>query len=100
MFVSPSANNNFFFLYFKLPYIICIQFKRIHDFHNGGRSAEPGDNSMKTRSQRPQSVAFVYYGMASFSSGLHNNSSNAILLTEDDIPGASFLGREPEELNQ
>ena len=28
----------------------------IHDFHNGGRRARPGENSMKTRSQRPQSV--------------------------------------------
>ena len=25
----------------------------IDDFHNGGRSARPGENSMKTRSQRP-----------------------------------------------
>ena len=36
--------------------------------------------------------------MASSSSGLHSSSSNAILLTEDDIPGASLLGRKPEEL--
>ena len=68
----------------------------IHDFHNGGRSAGPGDNSMKARSERPQSVLFVYCSMASSSSGLH--SSNVILLTEDDIPGASLLGRKPEEL--
>ena len=46
----------------------------------------------------PQSVAFVYCSMASSSSGLHSNTSNAILLTEDDIPGASLLGRKPEEL--
>lgn len=26
----------------------------MHDFHNGGRSARPGENSMKTRSQRPR----------------------------------------------
>ena len=26
----------------------------IDDFHNGGRSARPGENGMKTRSQRPQ----------------------------------------------
>ena len=45
-----------------------------------------------------KSVASVYYSMASSSSGLHNNSSNAILLTEDDIPGASLLGRKPEGL--
>ena len=25
----------------------------MHNFHNGGRSARPGENSMKTRSQRP-----------------------------------------------
>jgi len=36
--------------------------------------------------------------MASSSSGLHSNSSNAISLREDDIPGASLLGRKPEEL--
>lgn len=70
----------------------------IHDFDNGGRSAGPGDNCMKTRSQRPQSVAFVYCSMASSLSGLPSNSSNAILHREDDIPGASLLGRKPEEL--
>ena len=53
---------------------------------------------MKTRSQRPQGIAFVYCSMASSSSGLYSNSSNAILRTEDDIPGASLLGRKPEEL--
>ena len=53
---------------------------------------------MKTRSQRPQSVAFGYCSMASSSSGLQSNSSNAILLTEEDIPGASLLGRKPKEL--
>ena len=26
----------------------------IDDFHNGGRSARPGENGMKTRSQRPR----------------------------------------------
>jgi len=35
--------------------------------------------------------------MASSSSGLHSNSSNAILVVEDDIPGASLLGRKREE---
>ena len=71
----------------------------IHHFHNGGRSAERGDNSMETRSKRPQSVTFVYCSMASSSSRLHGNSSSAILLSilEDDIPGASLLGRKPEE---
>lgn len=69
----------------------------IHYFHNGGRSAEPGDNSMKMRSQRPQSILFVYCSMASSSSGLHGNSSNVMLLSEDDIPGASLLGRKLEE---
>ena len=49
----------------------------------------PGDNCMETRSQRPQSVAFVYCSL----SGLQSNSSNAILLTEDDIPGASLARR-------
>ena len=29
-------------------------FESIDDFHNGGRSARPGENGMKTRSQRPQ----------------------------------------------
>ena len=53
---------------------------------------------MKTISQIPQSVAFVYCGMVSSSSALHSNFANAILLTEDDIPGASLLGRKPEEL--
>jgi len=72
----------------------------INDFHNGGRSAKPGDSSNETRSQRPQRVAFVYYRIVASSGGLHNKSSNAILLTEDDIPGASFLGRKPEELKQ
>ena len=72
-----SANNNCL-ICIKLPKIICIQCKRVHDFHNGGRGAKPGDNSIKTRSQSPQSVAFVYYSMAPSSSGLHNNSSNAI----------------------
>ena len=51
---------------------------------------------MKTRSQRPQSVEFMYCSMASSSSD--NNSSNALFLTEDDIPGASLPGRKPEEL--
>ena len=59
---------------------------------------QPGHSSMKTRSQRPQHVVFVYCSMASSSSGLYSNSSNVILLTEDDIPGASLLGRKPEEL--
>ena len=58
----------------------------------------PGDNCMKTRSQRPQSVTFVYCSMASSSSGLHSNSSNDILLMEDDIPGASLLGLKPKQL--
>lgn len=53
----------------------------INDFHNGGRSAKPGDSSNETRSQRPQRVAFVYYRIAASSGDLHNNSSNAILLT-------------------
>ena len=70
----------------------------IHDFHNGGRSPGPGDNCMKMRSQRPQSIAFVYCSMASSSSGLQSNSSNAILLKEDDFPGASLLGQKPKEL--
>ena len=48
---------------------------------------------MKARSERPQSAASVYCSMASSSNG----SSNAILLTEDDIPGASLLSRKPEE---
>ena len=36
--------------------------------------------------------------MASSSSRLNGSSSSAILLSEDDIPGGSLLGREPEEL--
>ena len=40
----------------------------IHDFHNGGHSAGPGDSSMKTRSQRPLAIVFVYCSMASSSS--------------------------------
>lgn len=36
--------------------------------------------------------------MASSSSSLHNDSSNTIFLTENDITGASLLGRKPEEL--
>ena len=70
----------------------------IHDFHNGRRSRGPGNTSMKKRSERPRSVAFVYCSMAFSSSSLQSNSSNAILLTEDDIPGASLLGQKQEEL--
>ena len=36
--------------------------------------------------------------MASSSSSLHDDSLNAIFLTEDDIPSASLLGQKPEEL--
>lgn len=66
--------------------------------HNGRHSAEAGDNSMKTRSERPWGVTFVYYSMASSPSGLLSNSSSAILLVEDNIPGAYILGWKPEEL--
>ena len=36
--------------------------------------------------------------MASSSSSLRDDSPSAIFLTEYDIPGASLLGRKPEEL--
>jgi len=36
--------------------------------------------------------------MAFLSNGVRSNSSNALLLTEDDIPGVSLLGQKPEEL--
>ena len=36
--------------------------------------------------------------MASSSSSLRDDSPSAIFLTEDDIPGASLLGRKPEGL--
>ena len=41
-----SANNNCL-ICIKLPKIICIQCKRVHDFHNGGRSAKPGHKVLK-----------------------------------------------------
>jgi len=53
---------------------------------------------MKSSSERPQSFAFVYCTMSPSSSGVHSNCSNALFLTEDDIPGASLLGQKPEEL--
>ncbi len=43
-------------------------------------------------------VSCVYCLMASSSSSLHDDSLNAIFLTEHDIPDASLLGRKPEEL--
>lgn len=31
----------------------------MHDFHNGGRSARPGENSMKTRSKGLESTGYL-----------------------------------------
>ena len=56
---------------------------RIHDFRNGGHRESPGSSCMKTRSD-----SLFLYTMA----------STSIFLTENDIPGASLLGRKPEEL--
>ena len=70
----------------------------IHDFHNGGCCAQPGDSCINSSSERPQSFVFVYCTMAFLSNGVRSNSSNALLLTEDDIPGVSLLGQKPEEL--
>ena len=47
----------------------------------------PGEYSMKARSQSRQG-----------SSSLGDDSSNAIFLSEDNIPGTSLLGQKPEEL--
>ena len=51
------------------------QIGALHHFHYGGRSMGPGDNCMETRSQRPQSVVFVYCSMVPSVTGLQSNSS-------------------------
>ena len=56
---------------------------RIHDFRNGRHCESSGSSCMKTRSD-----SLFLYTMA----------STSIFLTENDIPGASLLGRKPEEL--
>lgn len=43
-------------------------------------------------------MSICVVSMASSSSSTRDDSPNAIFLTEDDIPGASLLGRKPEEL--
>jgi len=53
---------------------------------------------MKSRSERPRSLAFVYCTIASSSNGVHDNSPNALFLKQADIPGASLLGQKPEVL--
>ena len=50
-------------------------------FINGGRAGQPGFEYMKTRLGRPSRV------------------SDAVILTEDDIPGAALAGRNPFSLN-
>ena len=78
---------------------------QIHDFHNGGPRAKPASNSVKTRPERPASSRLLLFttqarpqSLKMASTSDNSSDSNAIPLTENDIPGASLLGRKPEEL--
>ena len=73
---------------------------RIHDFHNGGDRESPGSSCMKTRSERPTiaSRPSTRVRPSSFVMASTSNISNPTFLTENDIPGATLLGRKREEL--
>ena len=60
-------------------------------FKNGGRRGKFGFQYMETRFGRP---SFELWNMASSSSV----ANDTVILTQDDIPGASLAGRNPSSL--
>ena len=63
-------------------------------FINGGRTEKPGFEYIKARLGR-QCITFIsQQNMASTSRDI----SNAVILMEDNIPGASLAGRNPSSL--
>ena len=70
----------------------------IHDFHNGGHRESPGSSCMKTRSERPTYHVASRRVPPRLLWRVLRMFQNPTFLTENDIPGASLLGRKPEEL--
>ena len=63
-------------------------------FINGGRAERPGFECMKTRLGRPWLQITDHNKNGASSTA----STDTVILTEDDIPGASLAGRNPSSL--
>ena len=80
----------------KNMWLVGSSFTGIYNtFINGGRAEQPGFECLNARLGKP-GTDHKTTNMASFSRASDENA--CVILTEDDIPGASLAGRNPSSL--